>query len=157
MVSRFYVGTNSPTQRLNFHVSSISHLPKSYNDSFNYSNWQNVMSDEYNTLIKNNTWTLVHQPTGTNIVRYMWLFRNKYCANGTLIRYKDRIVANGSTQLEGIDVDDTFSLVVKPGTIRTVLSLATSRHWAVYELDVKNAFLHGDLSKPVRVSGFYTS
>ncbi|GKG39666.1 hypothetical protein Tco_0463811, partial [Tanacetum coccineum] len=44
----------------------------------------------------------------------MWLFRNKYCANGTLIRYKDRIVANGSTQLEDIDVDDTFSLVVKP-------------------------------------------
>nr|GEY00197.1 ribonuclease H-like domain-containing protein [Tanacetum cinerariifolium] len=66
-----------------------------------------------------------------------------------LLRYKDRLVANGNTQLEGIDVDETFSLVVKPGTIRTVLSLATSRHWLVHQLDVKNAFLHGDLSETV--------
>ncbi|GKD35853.1 ribonuclease H-like domain-containing protein, partial [Tanacetum coccineum] len=64
-------------------------------------------------------------------------------------RYKARIVANGSTQLEGIDVNKTFSPVVKQGTILTVLSLATSRHWPVYQLDVKNALLHGDLSKTV--------
>ncbi|GKD57172.1 ribonuclease H-like domain-containing protein, partial [Tanacetum coccineum] len=51
--------------------------------------------------------------------------------------------------LEGIDVDETFSPIVKSGTIRAVLSLATSRHWPVHQLDVKNAFLHGDLSKTV--------
>ncbi|GKE25183.1 ribonuclease H-like domain-containing protein [Tanacetum coccineum] len=77
----------------------------------------------------------------------MWLFLHKYLANGTLCRYKARLVANGSTQLEGIDVDKNFSLVVKPGTIRTVLSLATSRHWLIHQLDVKNAFLHDDLSE----------
>nr|GEU89370.1 retrovirus-related Pol polyprotein from transposon TNT 1-94 [Tanacetum cinerariifolium] len=85
----------------------------------------------------------------TNIVLCMWLFRHKYLADGTLNRYKTRLVVNGSTQLKGIDVDETFSPVVKPGTIRTVLSLATSRHWLVHQLDVKNAFLHGDLSKTV--------
>ncbi|GJW69562.1 ribonuclease H-like domain-containing protein [Tanacetum coccineum] len=69
--------------------------------------------------------------------------------DGTLSRYKARLVANGSTQLEGVDVDETFSLVVKPGTIRTVLSLVASRHWLIHQLDVKNAFLHGDLSKTV--------
>ncbi|GKB56618.1 ribonuclease H-like domain-containing protein [Tanacetum coccineum] len=62
---------------------------------------------------------------------------------------KARLVANGSTQLESINVDETFSMVVKPGTIQTVLSLATSRHWPVHQLDVKNAFLHGDLSETV--------
>ncbi|GJW50950.1 ribonuclease H-like domain-containing protein [Tanacetum coccineum] len=77
----------------------------------------------------------------------MWLFRHKYNADGTLSRYKARLVANGSTQLAGIDVDETFSPVVKPATIRTVLSLAISRHWPVHQLDVKNAFLHGSLSE----------
>nr|GEY63430.1 ribonuclease H-like domain-containing protein [Tanacetum cinerariifolium] len=57
--------------------------------------------------------------------------------------------ANGSTQMEGVNVDETFSLVVKPGTIRIVMSLAASRHWPFHQLDVKNAFLHGDLSETV--------
>nr|GEW53444.1 ribonuclease H-like domain-containing protein [Tanacetum cinerariifolium] len=72
-----------------------------------------------------------------------------HTADGTLSRYKARLVANGSTQLEGVNVDETFSPVVKPGTIRTVLSLAASRHCPVHQLDVKNAFLHGDLSETV--------
>ncbi|GJX40539.1 ribonuclease H-like domain-containing protein [Tanacetum coccineum] len=73
----------------------------------------------------------------------MWLFRHTYLADGTLSRYKDRLVANGSTQLEVIDIDETFSPVGKPDTIRTVLSLATSQHWPIHQLDVKNTFLHG--------------
>ncbi|GJX42946.1 ribonuclease H-like domain-containing protein [Tanacetum coccineum] len=77
-----------------------------------------------------------------NIVLSLWLFRHKYNADGTLNRYKARLVANGSTQLTGIDVDETFSPVVKPDTIRMVLSLDLSRHWLVHQLDVKNAFLH---------------
>nr|GEY50361.1 ribonuclease H-like domain-containing protein [Tanacetum cinerariifolium] len=66
-----------------------------------------------------------------------------------LSRYKARLVANGSTQIEGIDVDETFSPVIKPGTIQTVLSLALSRHWPVHQLDVNNAFLYGDLTETV--------
>ncbi|GKA73505.1 ribonuclease H-like domain-containing protein [Tanacetum coccineum] len=90
----------------------------------------------------------------------MWLFRHKYLADGTRSRYKARLVENGSTQLEGIDADETFSSVVKPGTIRTVLNLATSRHWPIHQLDVKNAFLHGDLSKTIYMHqppGFWDS
>ncbi|GJS83829.1 ribonuclease H-like domain-containing protein [Tanacetum coccineum] len=62
------------------------------------------MRDEYTALIKNKTWTLVPRPPDTNIVRCMWLFRHKYLTDGTLSRYKARLVANGSTQLEGVDV-----------------------------------------------------
>nr|GEV83020.1 ribonuclease H-like domain-containing protein [Tanacetum cinerariifolium] len=112
MVTRFCIGTNRPTERLNLYVSSVSPLPKSYRDALIDPNWQNAM-------------------------------------HGTLSRYKARLVANGSTQLEGVDVDETFSPVVKPGTIRTVLSLVASRHWPIHQLDVKNAFLLGDLSETV--------
>ncbi|GKB46897.1 ribonuclease H-like domain-containing protein [Tanacetum coccineum] len=90
----------------------------------------------------------------------MWLFRHKYLADGSLSRYMTHLVMNGSTQLEGVDVDETFSPVVKPGTIRTVLSLATSRHWPIHQLDVKNAFLHGDLFETVYMHqplGFWDS
>ncbi|GJQ91019.1 ribonuclease H-like domain-containing protein [Tanacetum coccineum] len=142
MVTLFRVGTNRPTERLNLHMYLVSPLPKSNRDAFNDPNRQNVMRDEYIALIKNKTWTLVPRPPDTNILRCMCLFRHKYLADGTLSRYKARLVANGSTQLEGVDVDETFSLVVKPGTIQTVLSLAASRHWLIYQLDVKNAFLH---------------
>nr|GEU55517.1 ribonuclease H-like domain-containing protein [Tanacetum cinerariifolium] len=160
MVTHYRVGSNRPIQHLNMHVSSVSPLPKSYHEALNDTNLQNVMRDEYNALIKNQTWTLVPRPTDTNIVHCMWLFRHKYLADGTLSRYKARLMANGSTQLEGVDVDETFSPVVKPGTIRTVLSLAASRHWPIHQLDIKNAFLHGDLSETIYIHqplGFWDS
>ncbi|GJZ14364.1 ribonuclease H-like domain-containing protein [Tanacetum coccineum] len=98
MVTRCRVGSNHPPERLNLHVSSISPLPKSYTDAINDLNWLNSMCDEYNSLIKNNTWTLVPRPIDINIVRCMWLFRHKYLADGTISRYKACFVANGSTQ-----------------------------------------------------------
>nr|GEY93275.1 ribonuclease H-like domain-containing protein [Tanacetum cinerariifolium] len=79
----------------------------------------------------------------------MWLYKHKYNADGSLSRYKTRLVANGRSQQQGIDCDETFSPVVKPAIIRTVLSLAVSQQWSIHQLDVKNAFLHGHLTKTV--------
>ncbi|GKF81050.1 ribonuclease H-like domain-containing protein, partial [Tanacetum coccineum] len=79
----------------------------------------------------------------------MWLFKHKFHVDGTLSHYKARLVANGSSQQLGVDFDETVSPVVKPATIRTVLSLAVSRKWPIHQLDVKNAFLNGDLFKTV--------
>nr|GEX17756.1 ribonuclease H-like domain-containing protein [Tanacetum cinerariifolium] len=149
MVTRFRVGTNRPTKRYACHVSPISPLLKSYTHAFNDPHWYRAMLDEYNALIKNKTWILVPRSHNVNIVRCLWIFRHKHNADGSLNRYKARLVANGSSQLAGIDVDETFCPVVKPATIRTVLSLAISRHWPVHQLDVKNAFLNGYLSETV--------
>ncbi|GJY72862.1 ribonuclease H-like domain-containing protein [Tanacetum coccineum] len=76
------------------------------------------------------------------MVRSMWSFKHKFHANGILSCYKARLVANASSQQLGIDVDETFSPVVKPVTIRTVLSLVVSRKWPIHQLDAKNAFLN---------------
>nr|GEX96012.1 hypothetical protein [Tanacetum cinerariifolium] len=132
------IGTNRPTERLNLHASLVSPLLKSYRGAFNDSNWQNAMRDEYTTLINNKTWTLVPRPPDTNIVRCMWLFRHKYLADGTLSRYKASLVANGSTQIEGIDVDETFSSVVKPGTIWTQIIRSLHQEFAMTNLGLLN-------------------
>ncbi|GKA34943.1 ribonuclease H-like domain-containing protein [Tanacetum coccineum] len=107
------------------------------------------MQDEYNTLIANGTWVLVPRPQNVNAVRFMWLFKHKFRADGSLSRYKARLVANGCSQQQGIDCDETFSSVVKSATICTVLSLAVSHAWLIHQLDVKNAFLHGHLSETI--------
>ncbi|GJW35861.1 ribonuclease H-like domain-containing protein [Tanacetum coccineum] len=107
MVIRSRIGTTRPNPCYAGHVSTISPLPQSYKEAFN------------NPLIKNKTWTSVPRPEGANIVRCMWLFRHKFLADGTLSQYKARLVANGSTQVEVVDVDETLSPVLKLGTIWT--------------------------------------
>ena len=85
------------------------------------------------------------RPRGANIVTGKWVFRHKLKPDGSLDRYKARWVVRGFTQCAGIDFGDTFSPVVKPATVRTVLHLAASPHWLVHQLHVSNAFLHGVL------------
>ncbi|GJR64414.1 ribonuclease H-like domain-containing protein [Tanacetum coccineum] len=99
MVTRYRVGTNRPTQRYTLSVSTISPIPKSYNHAFQDPHWYRAMLDEYNALIKNNTWILVPRPSDANIVRSLWLFRHKYNADGTLNRYRADLFANGSNSV----------------------------------------------------------
>ncbi|GKB86026.1 ribonuclease H-like domain-containing protein [Tanacetum coccineum] len=127
MVTRSQLGVVKPIDRLSLHTFSISYLPKNPSDALKDIQWRNSMYDEYNALVKNGTWLLVPRPTGVNMVRSMWLYKHKFHADGTLSRYKARLVANGSSQQLGVDFDETFSPVVKSATIRTVLSLVVSR------------------------------
>ena len=90
------------------------------------------MLDEYRALTRNGTWVLVPRPPEANVIRCMWLFHHKFRSDGTLEHYKARLVVNGRSQQVGIDCDETFSPVVKPATIRVVLSLALSRNWAIH-------------------------
>ncbi|CAM8893220.1 unnamed protein product [Rhodiola kirilowii] len=107
------------------------------------------MKEEFDALIKNKTWDLVSRPMHANVVSGKWLFKHKFGADGTLTRYKARWVARGYSQQQGMDFDETFSSVVKPATIRTVLCLALARDWPIHQFDVKNAFLHGTLKETV--------
>src|SRR6185437_2583407 len=86
---------------------------------------------------------------GKNLIDCKWVYKVKRKSDGTIDRYKVRLVAKGFKQRYGIDYEDTFSPVVKASTIRIILSLAVSRGWSLRQLDVQNAFLHGILEEEV--------
>nr|GEU31583.1 hypothetical protein [Tanacetum cinerariifolium] len=122
-VTRAKAEISKPLARMNCHATTTSPIPRSPLHALRDPNWHKAMVDEYNALISNRTWALMPRRTNVNIVR--------------------------SIQQQGINYDETFSPVVKPATIRTVLSLAVTRDWPIHHLDVKNAFLHGQLSATV--------
>ncbi|WVZ95211.1 hypothetical protein U9M48_041005, partial [Paspalum notatum var. saurae] len=130
----------------------ISLAPSSVRDALAEPHWRHAMEVEYAALLANQTWDLVPRPPGGNVVTGKWIWTHKRQADGTLDRYKARWVLRGFTQRPSVDYDETFSPVVKPATVRTVLSLALSRSWPVHQLDVKNAFLHGTLTETVYCS-----
>jgi hypothetical protein len=103
------------------------------------------MEEEYGVLINNGTWELVLRPQGSNVVTNKWVITHKLRADGTLDRYKVHWVLRGFTQRPRVDYDETFSPVVKPATVHTVLATAVSCDWFIQQLDVKNAFLHDTL------------
>ncbi|CAM8990181.1 unnamed protein product [Rhodiola kirilowii] len=116
------------------------------------------MEDEIHALQSNNTWQVIPLPQGKNTVSSKWIFRVKRHSDGTIERFKARLVARGFSHEEGLDYNETFAPVVKMTTVRTVLALAASKNWPLFELDVNNAFLHGDLHDEVYMSfppGFF--
>ncbi|KAH9715895.1 hypothetical protein KPL71_021241 [Citrus sinensis] len=111
--------------------------------------WRVAMSDEINALLKNGTWVLVPATDSHNIIECKWVFCSKRNPDGTIARYKARLVAKGFHQRPGLDFQETFSPIIKPTTIRLILSLALSYRWKIRQLDVNNAFLHGTLGEEV--------
>jgi len=132
-------------------VSSASpeHEPLTFKDASRHSTWQQAMQDEIRALQSNGTWTLVPYCSSMNVVGSRWVYKIKRRADGSIDRYKARLVARGFTQQEGIDYLETFSPVVKPATVRLVLTIAMSRGWFIHQLDVHNAFLNGILLEEV--------
>jgi hypothetical protein len=101
-------------------------VPSSIHAALVDPNWRRAMEEEFAALIANNTWDLVPRPVGSNIITGKWIFKHKFNSDGSFERYKARWVLRGFTQRPGVDYDETFSPVVKPATVCTVLSLAVS-------------------------------
>jgi histone deacetylase 1/2 len=151
MVTRAKAGIRKPNPKnaLAGTTSAISPIPRSVRAALKDANWRAAMQLEYDALLRNNTWTLVPRPPDAQVITGKWVFRHKYRSDGTLERYKARWVVRGFHQRPGIDFGETFSPVVKPATIRTVLTLIASKKWPAHQLDVTNAFLHGNITERV--------
>ncbi|KAF5462902.1 hypothetical protein F2P56_018869 [Juglans regia] len=123
--------------------------PKTFRQAEHDPNWHQAMQSEIDALHENKTWSLVPPSPDMNLVTSKWVFKVKTKADGSVERYKARLVARGFSQLHGLDYDETFSPVVRPATIRLILHLALSQGWPLKQLDVSNAFLHGELQETV--------
>jgi len=95
------------------------------------------MDEELSSLQLNQTWTLTPLPTGQKPIRCKWVYKIKYNSDGSVDRYKVRLVAKGYTQIEGVDYSETFSPTTTLTTLRCLLTIATTRNWFTHQLDVK--------------------
>ncbi|CAL9009623.1 unnamed protein product [Prunus brigantina] len=126
--------------------------PTGFSQATKHTEWRDAMTEEINALLKNHIWSLVPSSPSQNLIRCKWVFGIKRHSDGFIERYKARLVTKGFHQRPGTDYTETFSSVVKPAIIHTVLSLAISCGWSLRQLDVKNAFFHGFVQEDVYVS-----
>ena len=105
------------------------------------------MKEELDALHKNNTWDLVDLPPRKFVVGCKCVYKIKTCFDGTIDRYKAQLVARRFTQEYGVDYEETFSPVARLSSVRALLAITASRHWSICYIDVKNAFINGDLSE----------
>ena len=109
--------------------------------------WEEAMKVEIEKLKKWQTWKVVPKPEGANIIGSKWVFKLKKDANGNVTSHRARLVAQGFTQVHGIDFDDTFAPIARMTSIRTVLALAARYDWEIHQVDVKSAYLYGEIDK----------
>nr|GEW22845.1 putative zinc finger, CCHC-type [Tanacetum cinerariifolium] len=126
--------------------------PESFEDAITCdqsAHWREAMEDELNSMSKNNVWKLAELPKGAKLVGCKWVYKTKLEPNGNVERYKALLVAKGYTQKEGIDYKDTFSPVSRKDSLRIVMSLVAHFNLELHQIDVKMAFLNGDLHEDV--------
>nr|GEV49902.1 putative ribonuclease H-like domain-containing protein [Tanacetum cinerariifolium] len=122
-------------------------IPSSFEQALKSEKYKKAMDDEMKALKKNKTWDQCALPQEKKPVGCRWIFTVKYKPDGRVERYKVQLVAKGHTQTYGIDYSETFSPMEKMDTIRVLLLVASNRGWPLYQFDVKNAFLHGELKE----------
>ena len=124
-------------------------IPRTYEEAKELKIWRDAVKDEKEAMERNHTWDEADLPMKKKAVSSKWVFTIKYKSNGEIERYKARLVARGFTQTYGEDFGDTFAPVAKLHTVRIILSLATNLDWELMQMDVKNAFLQGELEEEV--------
>ena len=118
------------------------------------------MKEEFSSLQKNNTWELVDLPPRRKLVQCKWVFKTKFADDGSPLKYKEILFTKGYSQVHGIDYNETFAPVEKMDSIRLGLAIAASKQWEVHHMDVKCAFLNGDINEDIymqKLEGFFSN
>ena len=134
------------------YIASDFDEPTNIKDAFSgehANEWKSAIQSEYDSLMDNNTWNLVPRPSDKNVIGNRWVFKVKRCADGSLERFKARLVAQGYTQSQGVDYQEVFAPVARYNSIRSLLAVANVCDWEIHQMDVKTAFLHGNLEEEI--------
>eukprot|EP00253_Pinus_taeda_P003107 PITA_03107 len=123
--------------------------PTNYKEASRFKKWRVAMNEEMESILRNDIWDLVELPKNKTPIGCIWLFEPKMNADGSIDKLKARLVAKGYSQQEGIDFDDTFAPIAKLNTMRMIITLDTKCNWELHQLDVKSAFLNGDLKEEI--------
>jgi len=126
--------------------------PLGYHQAAGQPAWEDAMAKEIEAIEKNATWSLTTLPAGHKAIGLKWVFKLKKNSAGEVIKHKARLVAKGYVQQEGIDFDEVFAPVACLDTVRVILTLVANKGWQVHHLDVKSAFLNGELEEEVYVA-----
>jgi hypothetical protein len=130
---------------------SAAEEPSSVDEALEQAPWRNAMEEEMRCIRENMTWELSTLPTGHRAIGLKWVFKVKRDPAGNVLKHKARLVAKGYAQRQGIDFDEVFAPVARLETVRLLLAVAAHRSWTVHHMDVKSAFLNGDLAEEVYV------
>src|ERR1044072_7966291 len=145
-------GVTTRSRKLIANACFISQVePKNIKEALQDEYGINAMQDELSQFTRNEVWNLVPRLEGINVIGTKWIFKNKSVESGTVTRNKARLVAQGYTQIEGVDFDETFSPVARLESIRLLLAVACLLNFKLYQMDVKSAFLNGYLNEEVYV------
>jgi len=107
--------------------------------------WDNAMDEEMVALDVNATWELVALPKDRKAIGCKWVYKVKHNVDGSMTKYKAKLVAKGYAQTYGIDYEETYSPVAKMTNVRGIIAMAATKGWSLHQMDVKNDFFHGDL------------
>jgi hypothetical protein len=132
------------------HLAHEDGEPRSFAKAEGDTTWRAAMQQEMDAVERNQTWELADLPTGHRAITLKWVYKLKKDEAGAVIKHKARLVACGFVQQEGVDFDDAFAPVARMESVR-LLALAVQEGWRVHHMDVKSAFLNGDLKEEVYV------
>jgi hypothetical protein len=125
--------------------------PRDVGHALSDPSWVNVMHEELENFERNHVWTLVDPPRDVNLIRTKWVFKNKQGEDGEIVRNKAHLVAQGYSQVEGLDFGETFAPVARLEAIRILLTFDESKGFKLYQMDMKSAFLNGVIKEEVYV------
>jgi hypothetical protein len=131
-------------------ISILNAEPESFEEatsSGNAEQWKQAMDEEIQSLKQNQTWTLVEPPKNQQVIDNRWVYKIKRNEDGSVQKYKARLVARGFRQVAGVDYNETFSPVTKFDSIRMILCVAASEKLILRQFDVKTAFLYGNIDE----------